>query len=81
MEFEQIYLSQPVVHDENACKAWRELQSLSYRARYYDMVSIAIKYNTTPQEMKEHKHCYINSYARRGRTKLRNKEMEKCFFT
>ena len=58
MEFKNVYLSEPVEHDEKACKAWREFQSLPYRARYYDMMAIANKYKTTPQEMKEHKRCW-----------------------
>lgn len=58
MNFENIYLSEPVKHDDNACKAWEEFQSLPYHARYYDMMVIANKYKTTPDEMREHKSCH-----------------------
>ncbi|WHY76246.1 hypothetical protein QNH20_19265 [Neobacillus sp. WH10] len=58
MEFTKMMLSQPSMHDINACKAWREFQSLPYKARYYDMMAIANKYKTTPKEMREHKVCW-----------------------
>lgn len=62
MEFERVYLSEFVKHDENACQAWGEFHSLPYRPRAYDMMVIANKYNTTPQEMKEHKQCHKHNY-------------------
>lgn len=62
MEFENVYLSEPVKHDKDACEAWGEFQSLPYRARAYDMMVIAKKYDTTPQEMKEHKRCHRDKY-------------------
>lgn len=57
MEFKMIYLSEPVIHDEKACKAWGEFRSL-HVARGRDLFRIATKYETTPQEMKEHKDCW-----------------------
>lgn len=58
MEFtKMMLLSQPYMHDVDACKAWGEFQSL-YQANYSDMVIIATNYKTTPQEMKEHKGCW-----------------------
>lgn len=56
-EWKRVILSEPVEHDEKACKAWYEYQSL-YKARHSDMVAVADKYRTTPQEMKEHKRCH-----------------------
>jgi hypothetical protein len=59
MELKNEYLFEPIKHDENSCKAWKEFQSLPYKARFYDMMVIANKYNTTPQDMREHKGCRL----------------------
>lgn len=56
--FHTMYLNEPVLHDDKSCNAMSEFLSLPYDARHYDMMRIANKYNTTPQDMRYHKDCH-----------------------
>lgn len=64
IEIKNEYLFQLVEHDLNAREAWKawiEFQSLSLKVTIYDLNEIAMKYKTTPKQMRQHKHCYLKS--------------------
>lgn len=58
MVWEKVILGEEVKHDDEACRAYHEIQLLPHGAKHADLLAIAAYYNLTLKEIMQHKRCY-----------------------